>query len=212
MRSFAAVVLVALALWAAPAGAQVFGQFTPAHPIPGGGNLFGGYLQLGDRADVGILGQVRFSSGSSVNWGLQVGFADSDPGDGAVELGGDTRTRVHQATDDFPLDVAFDAGIGLTIADEVTFLEVGPQIQYSHRFPLEGSDGAISPYGSLFLDINHVSFDDSNLPPGFDNSDTDLDLVARFGLEWELTRKFQIMGELEVGRGTNFSTGINAPF
>jgi hypothetical protein len=116
-----------------------------------------------------------------------------------------------RADDEFPLDLAFDGAAGFTIADNITVFEIGPQLHYSHRFPLEGSAGALSPYGSLFLDINHVSID---LPPATGNnaSDTDVDLVARFGLEWEATRKFMWMGELEVGRGTNFSTGVNIPF
>ena len=93
---------------------------------------------------------------------------------------------------------------------EVTVLELGPQLHYSHRFELENSSGAISPYGSLFLDINHVSFE--NDFPGEDDSDTDLDLVARFGMEWEATRKLHLIAEVEVGRGNNFTTGINVPF
>jgi hypothetical protein len=211
MRSLAALLLTAVvALWAAPAGAQVFGQFTPAHPIVGGDKLFGAYLQLPDGGDLGLLGQLRFQSSQKVNWGLQAGFIDSDPGDAAFEVGGDFRIGIHTADDDFPIDLAFDGALGLTIADEATLLELGPQLHYSHRFPLEGSSGALTPYGSLFLDINHFSFD--NDFPGEDDSDTDVDLVGRFGLEWEATRKLHLMGELEFGRGTNFSTGINVPF
>ena len=48
-------------LAASPARAQVFGQFTPAQPITGNGNLFGVYLLLGDH-NTGLLGQVRFTS------------------------------------------------------------------------------------------------------------------------------------------------------
>lgn len=212
MRSFVGLLVAALVgSWAVPASAQVFGQFTPAHPLAGGDNLFGVYLQFGDRADIGLLGQVRFTSSPKVNWGLQAGFADNDPGDAAFEVGGDVRIGIHESDDDFPLDLAFDGAIGLTIADEVTILELGPQLHYSHRFDLEDSDAALTPYGSLFLDINHASFD-SDFPGQGDNDDTDLDLVARFGLEWEATRKIQIIGEVEVGRGTNFSTGVNVPF
>ena len=210
MRSLAGLLTAAALVCAVPAGAQVFGQLTPAHQIVGGDKLFGAYLQLPDGGDIGILGQIRFASGQQVNWGLQAGFIDDEFGDGAFEVGGDVRIGVHQSDSEFPIDLAFDAAVGLTIADEVTILELGPQLQYSHRFELENSSGAISPYGSLFLDINHVSFD--NDFPGDDDSDTDLDLVARFGLEWEATRKLHLIAEVEVGRGTNFTTGINVPF
>ncbi len=214
MRSLAGLFVAALLSFAVPASAQVFGQFTPAHPLAGGDKLFGGYLQFGDRADVGILGQVRFSSGSSTDWGLQLGFADNDPGDGALEVGGDVSFGVHRADSEFPIDLAIDVAAGLTIVDNFTLLEIGPQLQYSHRFPLENSSGALTPYGSLFLDINHASFDDDDFPGNndVDNDDTELDLVARFGLEWEATRKVQPIFEFEVGRGPNFSLGVNVPF
>jgi hypothetical protein len=78
MRSLAGLLAAAALLCAVPAGAQVFGQLTPAHQIVGGDKLFGAYLQLPDGGDIGILGQLRFASGQDVNWGLQAGFIDDD--------------------------------------------------------------------------------------------------------------------------------------
>jgi hypothetical protein len=63
--------------------------------------------------DVGLLGQVRFTASSSFDWGLQLGFADA--GDGAALIGGDIRPILKRADSEFPLDLAFDAGIGLLI-------------------------------------------------------------------------------------------------
>ena len=42
-----AIVLAALCLFTAPAGAQVFGQFHPAHPLRNDSNMWGAYLLLG---------------------------------------------------------------------------------------------------------------------------------------------------------------------
>ena len=199
-----ATVLVFLCLGAVPASAQVFGQFHPAHPLRNGDNMWGGYLLLGDRVDdVGLLGQVRFSSSSSFDWGLQFGFNDS--GDGAVMLGGDIRPSLKRADSEFPLDLAFDGAIGLTIADNYTLLELQPALLYSHRFPLDDG-GAISPYGSIGLDFQNISYDD------FDDDDTETDVIARFGMEWEATSTFGVIGEFAVGNGTSFNTGINVLF
>jgi hypothetical protein len=205
-----AIVLASLCLFAAPASAQVFGQLHPAHPIRDNSNLWGGYLVLGDRVDnVGLLGQVRFTSSPKFDWGLQFGFADG-PGDGAVLLGGDIRPSLKRADSEFPLDLAFDGALGLTIGDNFTLLELQPALLYSHRFPLEAG-GAISPYGSVGIDFQNFSYD--NPGPGSGGSDTQTDVIARFGAEWEATRSFSVIGEFGVGGDLNgFITGINVLF
>ena len=204
-----ATVLVSLCLFATPASAQVFGQFHPAHPIRNGDNMWGGYLMFGDRVDdIGLLGQVRFSSSSTFDWGLQFGF--NDAGDGAVMLGGDIRPSLKRADSEFPLDLAFDGAIGVTIGDNFTLLELQPALLYSHRFTLDDG-GAISPYGSLGLDFQNISFD-NDAPGDDDDSDTETDVIARFGMEWEATRTVSVIGEFAVGNGTTFNTGINVLF
>ena len=206
MRRLALLVLLLSTVSAGIAGANAFGQMIPASPLMGGNNLFGGYLLFGDRVgnDVGLLGQVRFSSSSKFDWGLQFGYAGSDPSQ--ILIGGDIRPILHASNDDMPLDLAFDAGLGLSIADHVTILEVVPAIEGSHKFDLSGSSSTLTPYMSIGLDINHTSIEN-----GEDHTNTDI--VARFGLEWEATRKLAIMGELGVGDPANdFILGVNVPF
>ena len=205
-----AIVLAALCLFTAPAGAQVFGQFHPAHPLRNDSNMWGAYLLLGDRADdLGLLGQVRFASRRSLDWGLQFGFTDG-PGDGAILLGGDIRPSLKRADSEFPLDLAFDGAVGLTIGDNFTLLELQPALLYSHRFPLD-SGGAISPYGSLGLDFQNISYDNDG--PGDGGSNSESDFIARFGAEWEASRSFSLIGEFGVGANRDvFATGINVLF
>ena len=203
MKRFA-LVLASLCLFAVPASAQVFGQLHPAHPLRDGSNLWGAYLLLGDRVDdVGLLGQVRFNAGSSFDWGLQFGFSDG-PGDGAILLGGDIRPTIKRADSEFPIDLAFDGAVGLTIGDDYTSLELQPALLYSHRFPLDNG-GALSPYGSVGIDFQNVDYDNAD-------SDTETDVVARFGLEWEATRTFSVIGEFGIGNADAFITGINVLF
>ena len=206
MRRLAILTVLLCALGARSASANPFGQLIPASPLMGGNNLFGVHLLLGDRAgDVGVLGQVRFASSPKFDWGLQLGFTDGN-GDGAIMLGGDVRPILHTANDDFPLDLAFDGGLGLSIADNSTVIEFVPAIEASHRFDLSGSSGGLTPYMSLGLDVNHASVD--NGP-----DDTNWDFVARLGLEWEAAKKLGIMAEFGVGDpAMDFILGVNVPF
>lgn len=202
MRRLAVLAVLLCAVTAGSARANTFGQHIPASPLRGGNNEFGVYLLLDN--ETGLLGQVRFSSSPKLDWGLQGGFVGGS--DTEILLGGDIRPILHAADDEFPVDVAFDAGIGLGIADHVTLLRILPSIEGSHRFPLSGSDGALTPYMSVGLGINHVSVDG-----GGDNTDTNVN--ARFGLEWEATRKIGVIGEFGAGDGTtDFTLGVNVPF
>ncbi len=207
MRRLALLTVLLCAMFTRTANAGAYGQLIPASPLMGGNNEFGVYLLLGDRVnDTGLLGQVRFSSSPKLDWGLQLGFADGGQGSSAVLLGGDLRPILHRADDNFPLDLAFDIGLGLEIADHVTIIDMVPAIEGSHRFGLEGSSGALTPYMSIGLDVNHFSID--NGPDG-----TNSDLVARFGLEWEPSAKLGVMGEFGVGDPANdFVLGVNVPF
>ncbi len=203
-----ALVLATLCLFAVPASAQVFGQLHPAHPLRNDSNLWGAYLLLGDRVDdVGLLGQVRFGSSPSFDWGLQFGFVDG-PGDGGIILGADIRPSIKRADGEFPLDLAFDGAVGLTIGDGYTLLELQPALLYSHRFALDGG-GALSPYGSVGMDFQNASYDNAGNGNG---DDTEVDVIARFGLEWEATRTFSVVGEFGVGNQDSFITGINVLF
>lgn len=208
MRRLATMMLLAalaLGARALPASAHAFGQNIPAAPLRGGNNLFSIDLLLGDQVDnAGVLGQVRFKSSDKLDWGLQLGF--SDAGSGAVLIGGDLRPLLSSSSHDSPLDVAADIPLGLTIGDNYTIIQVVPGLEVSHRFPLSGSSQALSPYGGIGLDINHVSVDNGG-------SDTNLDVVARFGLEWEAAPKIGVIAEFGVGNHQdNFNLGANVPF
>jgi hypothetical protein len=81
-----------------------------------------------------------------------------------------------------------------------------PAIEASHRFPLNGTSQALSPYGSLGLDITHISVDNGG-------SASKAYVVARFGLEWEAAPKIGLIAEFGVGKPANdFILGANIPF
>jgi hypothetical protein len=151
-----------------------------------------------------VLGQARFTSSPRLDWGLQLGF--SDIGSGAVLIGGDLRPHLGTASESMPLDSDADVALGLEIGDNYTLLQVVPAIGASHRFPLSGSSQALTPYGSLGLDINHISVDNGG-------SHTHTDVVGRVGVEWEAAAKLGVIGELGFGTPANdFILGVNVPF
>jgi hypothetical protein len=208
MRRLAILVLLAALVLAArvtPAGANAYGQLIPAGPLRGGNNLFSLDLLLGDRVDnAGLLGQARFKHSDKMDWGLQLGF--SDIGSGAVMIGGDLRPLLTSSSGDMPLDVSADAAVGLEIGDHFSLFELVPAIEASHRFALSGTSQALTPYGGIGLDINHTSTD---LGP----DDTNVDVVARLGLEWEVAPKLGVIGELGFGTPANdLILGVNVPF
>lgn len=207
MRRLATLLLLLalpLASRVTPAEAHAFGQNIPASPLRGGHNLFSVDLVLDQGDNAGVLGQARFQNGSKLDWGLQVGFQGG--GSGALLLGGDLRPHLTSASSDSPLDLAADVGLGLTIGDNATVVQVVPAIEASHRFPLSGTSQALTPYGGLGIDFNHISVDNVG-------SNTSTDVVGRLGLEWEAAPKLSVVGEFGFGDPANdFILGVNVPF
>ena len=55
------------------------------------------------------------------------------------------------------------------------------------------------------IDFQNASYDDAE-----DNTETEI--IARFGMEWEATKTFSVIGEFGVGDPDEFMAGINVLF
>jgi hypothetical protein len=55
------------------------------------------------------------------------------------------------------------------------------------------------------IDFQNASYDNAE-------DDTETEIIARFGMEWEATRTFSVIGEFGVGNPDSFLTGINVLF
>jgi hypothetical protein len=139
------VLTAALAVSAAPLLAQSTGtpvflapyrafqrvEFGASLSDPGTGYAIEGFYRFGQRKyDIGFRG----------------GFLDPGAGETIFLAGVDFRTRIVDHSQDFPLDGAFTAGLGLNFGNGYTQGLVPLGVSLGRRVELEGSDVQFVPY------------------------------------------------------------------
>jgi hypothetical protein len=212
-RLLASLMLLAMAVAGAPASAraQVFGQLTPADPVPLNGHLFGGYLHASDHF-LGLMAQLRLSFYPDVDFGFQGGLTRIELGSSdvtSVRLGGDLRFMVARASEGRPADVALGGALGVETGDDISILSVGPTAVGSRSFLL-GSRGAFVPYAGIALLFSNVEV--------LKVESADFSVPLRIGTELRPAPEFRIIAELEFRIADDFNddvsfiTGINLPF
>jgi len=199
-------VAAALALPAA-AGAQVFGQFTPAPTLAQNGHMAGGYLTSSSNT-VGLTGQLRLSFYPGVDFGFQGGFARQTYIGGnltTLRLGGDLKYQVTHASVDRPYDISIDGALGVESGDRWNIVSVCPSVVASRTF-----SGNLTPYASAgiqFANINVRSFNQS-----------DVSLPIKAGAELKISSQLALSAELQLRLSDDFSddvgfaVGVNSPF
>lgn len=181
MRKRLLPLLLALVLLpAAPAAAQVAWDapwLVP--PVPS--SEFGIYLMDVHGGSLGVTGLWRSPTGRV---GLRGGIAEARDDDIGVLFGVDVAGNITRASSVFPLDVAWNFGAGLGVADWVR-LTVPLGITLGHTFSAEGT--SFTPYLTprVFLD---AAFDRSEA----DDSEADLGLAVDIGLDVRLARRFLV--------------------
>lgn len=118
---------------------------------------------------------------------LDVGLADSEQQDADVYLilGGQYARSLAQARADMPLDVLLTAGIFTMFGNDQTFMTVPVGASIGHRFPIEGTAMAITPFVHPRVALQYASADDND--PATDDSQTDLEVSFDVGGNLELT-------------------------
>jgi hypothetical protein len=211
-NTLAAALLVAALGAAAPARAQVFGQFSGAETVPTNGHVFGAYLNASDNV-VGGLAQLRLSFYPNVDFGFQGGLTRLDPGGTSADLttlrlGGDLRWQVEHHAQGAAMDVAVGAVLGVEVADNLKNISVGPTVVASRNLGV--GSGGIVPYAGMGLLF--ISRD------AFGVKDSDISVPLRLGMEARLTQDFRIVAELQLfvadryNDDVGFATGVNLPF
>jgi hypothetical protein len=205
----AALILAALGA-AAPADAQVFGQFTPGAVVPVNGHVFGAYLTASENV-TGGLAQLRLSFYPNLDFGFHGGLTRLDLGPGiatrtTLRVGGDVRWQVANMNQGARVDVAAGGALGVETADHFKVVTLGPSVVASR--PLAG--GGIVPYAGTAL--NFISRDVSG------HEATDLSLPLRFGMDARLAPGLHVVAELQLlvvdryNDDVAFATGVNLPF
>lgn len=212
MKNAHVAALVAIILsCAAPARAQVFGQFTGAETLPVNGRLFGAYIQSSENA-VGLLGQLRLSFYPGVDFGFQGGFTRQDlvrSNTTTVRLGTDFKVGVMKPTDARPISVAAGAALGIETGDNFHILTLEPSVVGSRAFHV-GESGSVTPYARIGLAFSSVDVGDQD--------DTDLSVPIRIGGDFRLSPGLGIVAELQLQLSDSFNdnvglaAGVNLPF
>lgn len=190
------LVALLLLLGAGSATAQVYD--VPAFHPPYGESQFGLYLFFpNDVDDVGVMGTWR-DSGDLLDLGFRAGALGFEGETGllaAVEL----KDHVVRASEEFPLDVAWVSGVGITgfpgsELEELVRIPLG----FSFGRALGDEDVSFVPYIYPRLALDFVG-DDTDL--GFD---LDLGFDASFATEWSLRFAFTLGDHEAVGVGLAF--------
>lgn len=214
MKSLLAAMLAIAALVpAAPARAQVFGQYTGATVTPVNGHVFGAYVNVSNHV-VGGLAQLRLSFYPNLDFGFHGGLSRLDPGGTfssrtTLRVGSDVRWQLQSLGGSMPADLAVGASLAVEAADQFKVITVGPSVTASRTLGGESGGGYV-PYVGLAL--NFSSRD------AFGVQDSDISLPLRLGLEARLSPECHLVAELQLfvadryNDDVGFSTGVNLPF
>jgi hypothetical protein len=196
---------------ATPAGAQVFGQYTPADVLAVNARQFGGYVDFSENT-AGLMAQLRLSFYPNVDFGFQGGLSRLDLGGSTkttLRLGSDVRVGVLKAGERIPVDVAAGGALGVETTDDYTSIRLGISGVASRALKMSG-DAAIVPYAGAMLCFNNAS--------AGGRSDSDFSLPLRFGGELRAIPGVRITAELQLRLGDDydddvaFAAGVNLPF
>lgn len=164
-----AAMLAAFVTVAAPAGAQAWAYPSMMTPTIQQ-RQYGFVIANGGDAGTSVLGQWREALGTRTEFQLEAGFADPDFGDTRFMLGGALAVQIARASQDMPLDMVLTGGVYPSFGDPSTLVRIPVQLSMGHRFPIEGSRVAITPFLNprLSFDLCSECSDDSELSINFD--------------------------------------------
>ena len=168
LRSTATLSAMLLAFSAAPVAAQtMYPSFQQSRVVPREFN----FAVADGRGITPIVFQWREGTTARTQLSLDAGLADPEGPDTDVMLlvGGQYGIMLAQARSDFPLDVLFTAGAFGAFGNG-TYVAVPVGVSVGHRFPLEGTAMAITPYihPRLALEFASGGGDNSDIAIGFD--------------------------------------------
>lgn len=199
----AAVGLILLTIPSEKAGAQVFYQFPGAPVVTDEHPAIGPAIAIGDNL-FRINGYGRFNVTSHMDMGLEVVFDDIHD-NWFAGAGGDVKYAIAPVDYEMPFDISLNAGIGFNTGNDITTIQVPFGAVISR--PLKLSSGnVLTPYGGLYILIDHVSYDAG---PHGNYSDTDTDVELRLGSSLRLASSTDIFAALHLGSGTKFYVGMN---
>jgi hypothetical protein len=152
----------------------------------------------GDYGTSGLF-QWREGIGPDTHFSLDVGFADPDFGDAGFLIGGGIGQRILRSTPDTPIDVIFTGGVYGEFGSNMSFFRIPIGAVVGHRFPIEGSKTAITPYVHPRISLDACVSDCHGL-------DTKVKLNFDIGADFEVTPKLSLRGAILVGGVSAFES------
>ena len=167
-----------------------------------------------DQYDTSLLFQWREGlAGGRSQFSLDLGYADGgsyrspfatiDLGDFFL-VGGNYGLQLATSNRDMPFDVLLTAGADAALGDAAKFVRIPVGASVGHRFPLEGTRMAVTPYVHPRLSLDFSSY--SNCPATADCSDHELNFDFDLGVDWEFTPQFA--ARFSAGLGDADAIGI----
>ena len=145
----------------------------------------------GDYGTTGVF-QWREGIGPDTHLSLDVGFADPDFGDTGFLIGGGIGQRIMRSTPDMPLDMVLTGGLYGEFGSAFSVVRLPFGVVVGHRFPIQGTKTAITPYAHPRLSVDVCSSDCGDIG-------TKLKVNFDFGADFEVTRALSLRGAFTVG-------------
>ena len=161
---------------------------------------YGIVLANGGDAGTAIIGQWREGLNTETEFQLELGFADPDNIDARFVLGAALARRLTRATQEMPLDMVLTGGIYPSFGDPSTFIRIPVQLSMGHRFDLENSQVAITPFLNPRLSFDMCTGGDDDC--GDDSSD--LTINFDIGAAFELSRNLSLVAAILFPGGDSF--------
>jgi hypothetical protein len=175
-------------------------EFMTAESIDAGMTQAGIHFTLGEnyrsyypafRFGLGALAEIGVKAGAST---IDVGSEDK----AAILLGADIKYQLIKQTEDVPVDMAIDLGFDTHLLSGKNVSEVSFSTIFSRSFPLTERGYKVTPYGGIELSVLNGSY----------LSDRETDYYVFAGVEWKLSQKAMLYGELKAGDNTLGGIGI----
>jgi hypothetical protein len=155
----------------------------------------------GGRDATTLLYQWRGSGSARSHLQLDAGLADGF-GDDDLRLiiGGGLAQQVHVSDADFPLDMAFTAGVGGSFGDGGSLLRVPFGLSLGHTFAMD-SPVALTPYVHPRVSVDYCSRCGPRADDGRPDGDTDIGVEMDVGLDARFTRAMAMRASVVLGSG-----------
>lgn len=193
---FALVFVISVSASHTWAAARTFTQneFTTADSLDPGMTQTGINFSMGSGYK-SYYPSFRYGVRSLLEVGAKVGLvtADINAEDKlGTLLGADVKFQPIKETEGIPIDMAIDLGFNSVFIYSRSAYELTFSTIFSKSIPLSDKGYKLTPYGGIELASEHGSY-----RPG-----TDTNVFVFGGVEWRLSQKFMIVGEIKTGEST----------